>query len=85
MDWMAETTGFDSRQEEEILLCTVPTQPPIERQRGSFIGAKRPWYEEDHLPPSSAKAKNSCDTSILPHSLIACSIIKHKDNFDLLM
>jgi hypothetical protein len=46
-----------------------PTQPVSNEYRRHFsLWVKRPGRETDHLPPSSAKVKNSGATPPLPHS-----------------
>jgi hypothetical protein len=60
---------LDSRWGLEIFLFTtafrtalVPTQPPTQWVAGALsLGVKRPGYEADHSPPSSAEVKECVD------------------------
>jgi hypothetical protein len=68
VQWEARrlAAGFNSQQMEEIFLYSTvsrqplgSTQPPIHCVLQAIsLGVKRPECEADHLPPSSAKAKN---------------------------
>ena len=43
------------------------TQPPIQRISGTLSpGAKRPWREVDHSPPSSVEIKNILSYNSIP-------------------
>jgi hypothetical protein len=68
-----------------ILPITIlgPTQPPIQWVPGALsLGAKRPWCEADHLPPSSAEVKNVWSYTSTPQYvfMVWCSV-KHRDKF----
>jgi len=53
---------------------------------GSFPGVKRPGLEADHSPPSNAEDKNLWShTSSLPYVFMAWYLVKHGDNFTLLL
>jgi hypothetical protein len=46
-----------------------PTQPPIQWVPGALsLGVKRPGHEADHLPPSSAEAKNAWSYTSTPNT-----------------
>jgi hypothetical protein len=70
--------GFDFRQGREILLYSSasrpalgPTQPPIQRVPGVLSPVvKRPGYEANHSPPSSAELKNGGAIFSLPHMFL---------------
>jgi hypothetical protein len=85
--------GFDSRRGLGIFLfATVsrqalgPTQPAIQWVPGALsLGVKRPGYEPDHTPPSSAEVKNEWSyTSTPQYVFMAWCLVKHTDNFTLL-
>jgi hypothetical protein len=61
---------------------THPASYPV-GNKGSFPGVKRPWFEADHSPPSSAEVKESMELYI--HSPNTPSWrgaqLKHSDNF----
>jgi hypothetical protein len=65
MGWTIGFLGFDFRRGLGISLFTTasrtalgPTQPPIQWVPGALsLGVKRMGREADHLPPSSAEAK----------------------------
>jgi hypothetical protein len=83
-DW-----GFRSQQGLGIFLFTTavsrlalgPTQPPIQWIQGALsLGVKQPDHEDDHSPPSSAKAKNAWSyTSTPQYTFMAwCSVKKEE-------
>jgi hypothetical protein len=61
--------GFESRRGmRNFLFYTLsgpvlePSQPPIEWVPGAIsLGVKRPGYEADHSPPSSAEVKKGVE------------------------
>jgi hypothetical protein len=53
---------------------------------GSFPGDKRPGRESDHSPLSSTEVKNARSyTSTPQYVFMACCLVKHRDNFTLLV
>jgi hypothetical protein len=88
--WRIGVLGFDSRLGLGIFFfTTVPrkalesTQPPIQWVPGAlFLGVKRPRYEADHSPPSSAEVKNAWSyTSTPQYVFMARCLVKYGDNF----
>jgi hypothetical protein len=63
---MSRRPVFDSRQRQEIFLCSIayrlalmPTQLPIQWVKGALsLDVKRPEREADHSSPSIAEVKN---------------------------
>jgi hypothetical protein len=81
---------FESWQRLGIFLFTMksrlalePTQLPIQWVPGAlFLAVKRPESEADHLPPSTAKVKNSWSYSLLPNMPSWHGAqLKHRDKF----
>jgi hypothetical protein len=62
-----------------------PTQPPIQSVPGALsLRVKAPDCEADHSAPSSAEVKNTWNyTSTPPYVVMACCLVKHRDNFAL--
>jgi hypothetical protein len=76
-DWQrARRPGFDSRQRQEIFLCSqrpyqlwVPNGPLYNRYRGALsLRVKWRGREADYSPPCSAEVKNGGAIPRLPHS-----------------
>jgi hypothetical protein len=84
---------FDKRRLGIFLFITVsrtdlgPTQPPIQWvPEALFVGVKRLERETDHSPPSSAEVKNALSyTSTPQHVFMAWCLVKHRDDFTLLL
>jgi hypothetical protein len=57
--------GFESRQGQEI--SPIQTASYTVGTRDCVLGVKRPGYEADHSPSSTAEVKNSGVISPLPH------------------
>jgi hypothetical protein len=59
------------------------TQPLIQWvPRALSLGVKRPGHEAGHSAPSSAEVKNAWSyTSTPQYALMACCLVKHRDNF----
>jgi hypothetical protein len=93
MAWMAEESGFDSRQgrgrgKRNFLLSGVQTDTRAHPSCcpmgiSDFIpGVNRQRRETDHPPPSSAEVKNMWSyISIPPYVFILWCLIKHKGKF----
>jgi hypothetical protein len=72
----SERPGFDSRQVQDIFLCSTasrpalgPTQPRIQWVPGALSPeVKRPEREAYHSPPSSAEVKKVGAIPPLPHT-----------------
>jgi hypothetical protein len=86
---MEERAGFDSRQGQRYFLFATasrqalgPTQSPAQ----GVSGVNWPGREGDYAPPRSAKFKNEWNyTSIPPYRFMAWCLVKHTDNFTLLI
>jgi hypothetical protein len=73
---MDQVLGFNSQQEQEISLFSIPsrpalgpTQPPTQWiPWGCFSGVKQLGHEADHSPLSSAEVKNGRAMPPLPHT-----------------
>jgi hypothetical protein len=89
----AGIAGLDSRQGYRIFLFATavfrqglwPTKPPTKRvpvalsAEGGGGEVKRPGYESDHSPQSSAEAKNTWSfTSSPPYVFMGWCLIKHR-------
>jgi hypothetical protein len=93
MGYVAEKSGFDSRQEQYIFLFSTAltqalghTPSPIQWVPGSpYLGVMRSGCEFDHPPPSSAEVKNAwsyISTSTRLHVVVL--ILARRNSFILL-
>jgi hypothetical protein len=88
---VAGQPNFNSRQDRIFLFSTAsrpapgPTQLLIQRAPGYFLGVKQPKREADHSSPSSVGANAWSETSTSPYVCIAWCLIKHMNNFTLLL
>lgn len=70
--------GFESRQGQKILFISETStsglgliQPPIQR----VLVLRRPGFEVNHSPPSTAEDKYECRHSTFrPHSVFVCFV-----------